>query len=257
MFTSSRLCRNAATVFALGLSFSTLANSFIPVAAKPYKPGRVIRNNPPLYWQPRRINTNTNTNTNGNANSNKTPSASSPTSLPNKQATINPGVVIFTTLPTAKKILVTKEETMPLTLVVEKDVLDESKRIVVIPAGSEIVGEIRPAEGGSRFVANKVKFKDGREYPISAQSRVISRTEKVSAGKNTDAIWQGALIGAAAAAIIAAVTGDKTIGIEEVLGGAAVGAIGGLVFGGDVERELISINPEEDLDVTLTSPFPS
>ncbi|HIK36477.1 MAG: hypothetical protein NZ901_05270 [Geminocystis sp.] len=254
MFTSSRLSRNAATAVAVGLSLSTLVNSFIPVAAKPYKPNRLIRNNSPLYWQPRGVNTNTNTNT--YTNTNKTPSASFPTPFA-KQAILNPGVVIPTTLPTAKKILVTREETMSLTLVVERDVFEQSKRVIVIPAGSEIVGEIRPAEGGSRFVANKVKFKDGREYPISAQSRVISRTEKVSAGKNTDAIWQGALIGAAAAAVIAAVTGDKTIGIEEILGGAAVGAIGGLVFGGDVERELISINPEEDLDVTLTSPFPS
>ena len=81
----------------------------------------------------------------------------------------------------------------------------------------------------------------------------MTRTETVGDGRNTAAIWQGAAAGAAAAAIIAGFTGDKAIATEEVLGGAGFGALAGFLFGGTKEKELISIDTQQDLDLTLTS----
>lgn len=223
----------------LSLSLTTLLSSFSSVEAKP---GKYYRSNPPVLQGKNEINLNNSKNPNNLNNPNRT----TPT------VTINPGTVIPTTLPSAKKILVTKDETLPVTLVVTKDIPDNAGAIA-IPRGSEIVGEIRPAGSGSRFVGNTVILANGKQYSLPANSKIVTRTEKVTAGRNTDAIWQGALAGTAAATIIAAVTGDKAIATEEVLGGAGFGALAGFLFGGHREKELISINTQEDLDLTLTS----
>ena len=125
-------------------------------------------------------------------------------------ANLPAGTVIETNYPDAEKILVTKDEIAPVTLEVAQDVIDSSGNII-IPRGSQIIGEIRPADGGSRFVSDTLVLTNGDEYFISADSQVVSRTENIDDGRNTDAIWQGALAGTAAATIIAGVTGDKAI----------------------------------------------
>lgn len=150
----------------------------------------------------------------------------------------------------AEKILVTKDESMAITVKVYRNVTNDYGEIV-IPAGSEIRGEIQPAQGGSVFVAESLILPNNLEIPLVASSKVITRTETIEAGKNTDAIWQGAVAGAAAATIIAAVTGDTAIATEEVLGGAGVGALAGFLFGGNDKNELISIDTQRDLDLTL------
>ncbi|MGI0481517.1 hypothetical protein ACN4EE_12085 [Geminocystis sp. CENA526] len=167
---------------------------------------------------------------------------------------LNIGATIPATYTEANKILLTREETMALVLTVTTNVRNNNNQII-IPSGSRILGEFRPDSNGSRFVANTLILDNGNQYPINASSRVITTTETVSAGKNTDAIWQGALAGAGAATIISGVTGDRRITPLEVLGGAGIGAIGGLVFGGDRSQELISIDPRRDLDLTLASSF--
>jgi len=147
------------------------------------------------------------------------------------------------------RILVTKNENMPLTLTVAAPIRNRNGK-VLIPRGSHIVGNIQPAGDGSRFVAEKLIFPRGRQDSLVATSQIITRTEKISSGSNTRAILQGTIVGGAAASILAAVTGDGAIATEEVLGGAGLGALGGLVFGKG-SQELISIYPDTDLDLTL------
>ncbi|PSB06065.1 S-layer protein, partial [filamentous cyanobacterium CCP2] len=60
--------------------------------------------------------------------------------------------------------------------------------------------------------------------------------------------------GAGAAAGVSAVTGDRAIATEEVLGGAGLGALAGLFLGRN-RVTLIAIDPEADLELTLNSPF--
>lgn len=150
----------------------------------------------------------------------------------------------------ADKILVTKDESLAITVKVYRNVTNGYGE-VVIPAGSQIRGEIQPARGGSAFVAETLILPNNLEVPLIASSEVITRTETIDKGKNTDAIWQGALAGAAAATIIAGVTGDTAIATEEVLGGAGVGALAGFLFGGNDKKELVSIDTQRDLDLIL------
>ena len=148
-----------------------------------------------------------------------------------------------------EKILVTPEETVPVTLYVAANVKN-NQRITLIPYGSEINGEIRPNadNSGSFFVAQELIFPDGTTQPINAYSQVVTRKEIIKQGANAGEILQGAAIGAAAATVLAEIFGD--IEFLEVLGGAGAGAIAGLLLGGN-EAELVSIDPNNDLHLTL------
>lgn len=128
-----------------------------------------------------------------------------------------------------EKIIVTPDETAPLTLTVAQDIRSSQGR-VVIPSGSEISGQLQPARRGSQFVARELRI--GRKrYRLDANSRVVTRTESIERGANGNSIVKGAAIGAAAAAAISGITGDKAIATEEVLGGAGIGAIAGVLLG--------------------------
>ncbi len=150
----------------------------------------------------------------------------------------------------AEKILVTRSETLPLTVRVAANIRNRNGDIL-IPFGSEIVGQIQPAENGSQFVAEYISLPN-QQISLNASSQVITRTEVVEEGADAITILQGTLVGTAAATLIAAVTGDTAIATEEVLAGAALGTLGGWLFGGG-EAELIAINPNTDLTLTLQS----
>ena len=148
-----------------------------------------------------------------------------------------------------EKILVTPEETAPVTLLVAANVKD-NQGYTLIPYGSEIYGQIEPSqdETGSLFVAEEIVFPDGTSQSLDAVSDVVTRRETVNKGANTGDILKGAAIGAGAAAVLSEIFGD--IGAIEVLGGAGAGALAGLLLGGN-EAELITIDPNNDLDLTL------
>ena len=177
-----------------------------------------------------------------------------PSSYPTSPA--NVVIPVGTTIPVkydeAEKILVTPEETAPVTLTVAANVRTRNGTIL-IPYNSQIVGQIEPAGSGSQFVAQELIVDDNSPQSIDATSGIVTRTETVKRGANTGGILKGAAIGAAAASVLAAVTGDR-VDVAEVLGGAGLGALAGWVFGGN-QAELISINPNTDLDVTLRSPL--
>lgn len=148
-----------------------------------------------------------------------------------------------------EKILVTKEETVPVTLTVAANIRNRDRQ-TLIPYGSEIVGQIEPAGDGSRFVAEEIVFPDGSAQYINASSDIVTRTETVKKGAGTGDILKGAAIGGAAATVLAGIFGD--VNAVEVLGGAGAGALAGILLGGR-KAELVSIDPNRDLDLTLES----
>ncbi|MEH2409570.1 S-layer homology domain-containing protein [Nostoc sp.] len=163
--------------------------------------------------------------------------------------TIPQGTAIAVKYDKAQKILVTKDETAPLTLTVSQNVVTQQGTIV-IPAGSQIIGQLKPATGGSQFVAEKLVLASGQEYQLNATSEVITKTETVKKGISTSAIIKDTVLGAGAATAISAVTGDRAIATEEVLGGAGIGALVGLILGRN-SVDLIAIDPNTDLQMTI------
>ncbi len=175
--------------------------------------------------------------------------ATQPTTQTPVTVTIAQGTAIPVKYDQAKKILVTKDETAPLTLTVEQNVVTQQGS-VVIPAGSQVIGQLKPVKGGSQFVAEKLVLTTGLEYQINATSEVITKTETVKKGTSTGAILKNTVLGAGAAAAVSAITGDRAIATEEVLGGAGIGALIGLFFGKD-SVDLIAIDPNTDLQMTI------
>ncbi len=170
-----------------------------------------------------------------------------------KDITIPRGTVLPVRYDKAKKILVTKDETAPLTLTISQNVITDTE-ILVIPAGSSVEGKLQPVNGGSQFVAQKLMLPNGKEYNITATSGVITKTETVKKGTSTQGIIKNTALGAGAAAAVAAVTGDRAVATEEVLGGAAIGAITGIFFN-KKSVDLIVIDPNTDLEMTIGESF--
>jgi hypothetical protein len=166
-----------------------------------------------------------------------------------------------TTLPVRydkEKILVTKDETVEnMTLSVDRTITTSDGR-TLIPAGSQIVGELRPVkdQGGSQFVAEKLII-NGQEIALNASSGVITTTETVRKGINVGNMVKNAALGTAAAAAISAVTGDRAIATEELLIGGGAGVVVNLIqtFLGRNSVDLIAIQPDTDLDLRLNSPL--
>ncbi|HAC63459.1 MAG TPA: hypothetical protein DCF68_07935 [Cyanothece sp. UBA12306] len=156
----------------------------------------------------------------------------------------------------AEKILVTNEESLAVTLETAANIKN-SYGDILVPAGSKVVGQIQPANGGAQFVAQEIMINE-QAYPLYASSNVVTSTETINEGASVEEILGGTLAGSAAAAIIAGTTGDRRIDALEVLAGAAVGTLAGWglpeagIIGGG-ETEVISIDPNQDLTITLQS----
>lgn len=167
--------------------------------------------------------------------------------------TIPAGTAIPVKYDQAERILVTKEETAPITLTVGQNIVTR-EGTVLIPAGSQVVGELQPAEGGSQFVARELVLTTGQRNEFNASSEVITKTERIRKGAKVGTIAKNAALGAAAAAAIQAVTGDNDLEVGTTLGGAGVGALVGL-FLGRSSVDLVAIDPDTDLQLTLGAPL--
>lgn len=152
------------------------------------------------------------------------------------------------------KILLTKDETVPVTLMVKANIVN-SENTILIPAGTKVEGELRPASpDGTQFVAEKLIYANGTSQSISATSQVITETETIRKGVSVGNLAKNAAIGTAAAAAISAITGDRAIATEELLLGAGLGALVELIpsFLGLNKVDLLVVNPNTDLNLTLT-----
>jgi hypothetical protein len=162
------------------------------------------------------------------------------------------GTAIPVRYTSAQKILLGKNESQPtaITLTVAQNIVT-SDGTVLIPAGSTVAGQLVVANNAAQFNASEITI-NGQRLPIAASSNPITRTETIRRGANVGTILKDAALGSAAAAGIAGVTGDRTIKAGEVLIGTGIGALAGLIFGGE-RLELISIQPNTDLNLSLTS----
>lgn len=157
-----------------------------------------------------------------------------------------------------EKVIVTPGERLPLTLRIANDIID-SNRNVLIPANTQVVGELEPVnlpnsnnKKGVRFVARELVFATGRRLQINANSRTITETEKISKGTDTGQVLTDAAIGAGAATVISLLTGNKKIETLEPIGGAAAGALASVLLR-KKQADVFVLRPEEDLDITLLS----
>ncbi|MGK7945570.1 MAG: hypothetical protein AB4058_13970 [Microcystaceae cyanobacterium] len=148
-------------------------------------------------------------------------------------------------------------QVIPLTLIIASPVRDRNGR-VIIPAGSEVEGQLEPAGQQVRYVAREIRIDRDTFLTLDAASDVVGRVETVDIGANTVDILKGTVAGAGAATILAGTTGDRRIDALEVLGGAAFGTLAGWALptagiAGGGTKEVITINPNRDLTLVLQS----
>jgi hypothetical protein len=160
---------------------------------------------------------------------------------------IREGTVLDVAEPDGKRIIVTPDDTARVTLVTTRSVRSQS---AVIPEGTKIEGEFRPAGDGTQFVARRIKFRDGTFQNIDARSNIVSYRTTVKKG-NTDRIWQGALVGGGASVLISSIVTRP--GIGKTLAGAGAGALAGYLLRGRKSTEVIVVRPNEPLTLTLDS----
>ncbi|HEY9691382.1 MAG TPA: hypothetical protein V6D15_04220 [Oculatellaceae cyanobacterium] len=167
--------------------------------------------------------------------------------------TIPYGTTLPLTYNSSQKLVVPANQALPvpLTLQVAGNVRARSGALL-IPMGTEVVGELQPVNGGARFVAREIVFYGNRRQAINATSNIIAQTQESQGGINTGTVLKNAAIGAAAAAGISGVTGDKKIGVGEVLIGAGAGAASGVLLGSN-KTDAVVLNPSASLNVTLSS----
>jgi hypothetical protein len=149
----------------------------------------------------------------------------------------------------AEKVIVAPDETLPLTLRVDRDITS-SLGTVLIPRGSQVIGQLQPTDGGSQFIADELILTSGTSFPLDATSKTVTETEKIRQGTKAEGILKGALIGAVAASVLSEIFGD--IQLLEVLLGAGVGGAAGAVLDRQTV-EVVVIYPETDLTLTLQS----
>jgi hypothetical protein len=156
---------------------------------------------------------------------------------------VDEGTTISTKAASRDRIVLEKNETLPLTLYVDRDIRDDGNRGVVIPRESRIEGRLKPRDGGVYFEADDLILRNGRRYGLEAESDIIypdRRSDRSSAGN--------ARITDAARAIL-----------RSVLGGSNSGDVFSRsdrdIFSRSRSRrdDVVVVYPDQDLDLRLTS----
>lgn len=174
-----------------------------------------------------------------------------PDRLQNRAGRIQAGTTVQVGEPNAKRIVLKPDETMSVTLETREPIRSDMGT-VLIPRGTRIEGEFRPAEDGTRFVAKRILLDDGTERRLDASTNVVNYRKTISGGANTAPIWQGALVGGAASAAISSLVTKP--GVFKTLAGAGAGALAGwLIAGRNRSTDVIVVRPKGDLTLTLNS----
>jgi hypothetical protein len=135
------------------------------------------------------------------------------------------GQTIATKINRQDTLYIAKGETVAASLLVAQDIA-ANNGTVLIPAGAVIDGQFVPAEGGSKFVAQKFTSR-GATVRLQAESALINDM-KDPRETNTGAILTDAGIGGAAGAVLGGVLRGN-VQIIDILGGAAASVLVGNV----------------------------
>ncbi|MEJ1930752.1 conjugal transfer protein TrbI [Nostoc sp. NIES-2111] len=182
----------------------------------------------------------------------------------NRRVSIPAGVTFPVTYE-KDQVVVSRGETVSLTLRIANNIVDNTRR-VLIPAGTEVVGQLEPVYynggysqdrndqnniRGVRFVARELVYPSGNRQSIDANSQTITRVEKIRKN-DSGKILTDAAIGAGAATAISLITGNRRIEVLEPVGGAAAGALASVLLR-KKEVEVFVVRPQQDLRLALNS----
>jgi hypothetical protein len=131
------------------------------------------------------------------------------------------GTLIPASFIAAPQIIVAPNETVDLTVTVTSDVRNTAG-VVAIPAGSQVIGQLVPVNGGSQFVSRTLVI-SGQQYAFNASSGIVQTKKSVREVSLLKTLG-GAALGAGAAAIIGEVTGDRMQNAGNLILASSIGA---------------------------------
>lgn len=137
------------------------------------------------------------------------------------------------------------DSTHPVTLRVAQDIYNGSGQLV-IPAGSEVRGSLRPAQGGARFFGTAL-IANGRLYSVQMSSDLI-HDEKDPRQYSAESIAEDAAIGAVGGTVLGLLTGG--VSALGVIGGAGAG----VAVGNITAPQVVVLRPNQAINLTLDSP---
>lgn len=157
------------------------------------------------------------------------------------------GQAIATKINRQDTLYINKGETVKTSLLVAQDI-SANNGTVLIPVGAVIEGQFVPAEGGSKFVAQKFTSR-GATVRLQAESALINDI-KDPRETNAGAILTDAGIGGAAGAVLSGILRGN-IQILDILGGAAAGA----VIGNVTAPQVTVIEPSTVVNIVTKQPI--
>ena len=157
------------------------------------------------------------------------------------------GQAIATKINRQDTLYINKGETVKTSLLVAQDI-SANNGTVLIPAGAVIEGQFVPAEGGSKFVAQKFTSR-GATVRLQAESALINDV-KDPRETNAGAILTDAGIGGAAGAVLSGILRGN-VQILDILGGAAAGA----VIGNVTAPQVTVIEPSTVVNIVTKQPI--
>ena len=157
------------------------------------------------------------------------------------------GQAIATKINRQDTLYINKGETVKTSLLVAQDI-SANNGTVLIPAGAVIEGQFVPAEGGSKFVAQKFTSR-GATVRLQAESALINDI-KDPRETNAGAILTDAGIGGAAGAVLSGILRGN-VQILDILGGAAAGA----VIGNVTAPQVTVIEPSTVVNIVTKQPI--
>lgn len=165
------------------------------------------------------------------------------------QVILTAGATIPVRYDAAESIVITPKERVPVTLIVATNIRSNQGKIL-IPKNSQVKGELKPVSGGTQFFAQELIFPNsGQRLPIDAVSEIIAETRTVNETTKPD-IFRDVAVGAGAGALLSGIFGGR-INLGPILGGAAAGAGVAELDRGRKQTELVVIDPDTDLHLTL------
>ncbi|MCA1903606.1 MAG: hypothetical protein CV045_12745 [Cyanobacteria bacterium M5B4] len=165
--------------------------------------------------------------------------------LTSQRFNLPPGQKLVTRFVAKESLYIDNGQTLPAELVVTQPVVAENGT-TLISVGTIVRGEFVPAPGGSKFIAKELTTK-GVTVSLGAESELINDV-KDPRQTNTGSIVGDAAIGAAAAAVLAGITGDRALATEEILGG----ALAGVLIGNVTAPQVVVIQPDSIINLTTT-----
>ncbi|MGB5969268.1 MAG: hypothetical protein WBG70_13180 [Spirulinaceae cyanobacterium] len=176
------------------------------------------------------------------------------TSLPfnNSENLVVPsGQKILVNYKGADKLLVTKDETMALTLTVAADIQDSQGKLV-IPQGSRILGQLQPISNGMQFLAQELVIGEDQRYSLEATSGIVTRSETLDKDSQSGEKLKNTVVSVAVGALTEVINGGSPEIPTELLGGTFLEVMNELLLG-TKEVEMIAVYPNSDLHLTLLS----